>query len=57
MICLLKTAVFLLFCINMIHHAEKIFTFGEIIFLIERCIVKKKTYLCECLAREMVRHI
>ena len=57
MICLLKTAVFLLFYINMIHHAEKIFTFGEIIFLIERCIVKKKTYLCECLAREMVGHI
>ena len=25
---------------------RKIFTFGEIIFLTERCIVKKKTYLC-----------
>ena len=25
---------------------RKIFTFEEIIFLTERCIVKKKTYLC-----------
>ena len=54
---LLKTAVFLLFFIYIIHHFEKIFTFGEIIFLLERCIVKKKTYLCECPAREMVGHI
>jgi hypothetical protein len=32
-------------------------TFEEIIFLLERCIVKKKTYLCECPAREMVGNI
>ena len=38
-------------------YIRKIFTFGEIIFLLERCIVKKKTYLCECPAREMARHI
>ena len=25
---------------------NKIFTFEEIIFSVERCIVKKKTYLC-----------
>ena len=25
---------------------NKIFTFEEIIFLVERCIVEKKTYLC-----------
>ena len=36
---------------------RKIFTFEEIIFLLERCIVKKKTYLCECPAREMAGHI
>ena len=41
----------------MIHHIKKIFTFGEIIFLLERCIVKKKTYLCECPAGEMAGHI
>jgi hypothetical protein len=28
------------------HYIRKIFTFEEIIFLLERCIVKKKTYLC-----------
>ena len=41
-----RQKVFPLFCIYMICNANKIFTFGEIIFLIERCIVKKKTYLC-----------
>ena len=34
------------FSIYIICNIDKIFTFGEIIFLIERCIVKKKTYLC-----------
>ena len=38
-------------------HIRKIFTFGEIIFLLERCIVKKKTYLCECPAGEMAGYI
>ena len=38
-------------------YIRKIFTFEEIIFLLERCIVKKKTYLCECLAGEMAGHI
>ena len=28
------------------HYIRKIFTFEEIIFLLERCIVKKKTYIC-----------
>ena len=41
----------------MIYCANKIFTFEEIIFLLERCIVKKKTYLCECSTGEMVGHI
>ena len=43
---LLKTTVFLLFCIYIFRYVDKIFTFEEIIFLLERCIVKKKTYLC-----------
>ena len=54
---LLKTTVFLLFCIYIFRYVDKIFTFEEIIFLLERCIVKKKTYLCECPAGEMARHI
>ena len=46
---LLKTAVFIFFFdifFKNIHYIQKIFTFEEIIFSLERCIVKKKTYLC-----------
>ena len=31
---------------NISYYIRKIFTFEEIIFLLERCIVKKKTYIC-----------
>ena len=54
---LLKTMAFLLFCVYIFRYVDKIFTFGEIIFLLERCIVKKKTYLCECLVGEIAKHI
>ena len=53
----LKNGVSRDFSIYIICNIDKIFTFGEIIFLLERCIVKKKTYLCVCSAREMVGHI
>ena len=34
-----------IFFIIIIYYIRKIFTFEEIIFLLERCIVKKKTYI------------
>ena len=45
----LKKPVFIFFFdifFKNIHYIQKIFTFEEIIFSLERCIVKKKTYLC-----------
>ena len=41
-----KIYFFLLYFHCFISHINKIFTFEEIIFLLERCIVKRKTYLC-----------
>ena len=46
-----------IFFLIIVDYIRKIFTFEEIIFLLERCIVKKENVYLQCPAGEMAGHI